>query len=278
MSWTLPQSAVRQMSGHRGGDNAGNNSSGVSFKGPYADLETARDNLAVGDEIESGWSAVKWNLTRISAGWGLLAIDCVQTEQTEPDPDDAEQSVAKPLEDIWSIRSCRNDVSVMAYCGPSVGANPQRADIEMWMKETEKELYEDFGFKDGNGTTRKLSEASKALAMKIKKGVQSVIRFYPVLTRRRVYSVQPPKCLENLSCIDTPETPRGDAKRPGGVDAAIAAHQWLKCQDDAQQRPDRKWERIESWMGIRKTDAPNSSPWDQDLYGANRWSMPYQHQ
>lgn len=278
MSWTLPQSAIRQMGGHRGGDNAGNDTSAISFKGPYADLEVARKNLAVGDVIETGWSAAKWNLTPISAGWGTLTIDCVPTEQTEPDPDDPEQSVSKPLEDIWSIRSCRNDVSVMAYCGVSPGANPQRADVEMWMKETKKDLYDDFKFKDGDGTTRELSEASEALARKIQKGVQSVIRFYPVLTRKRVYSGQPPKCLEKLGYIDTPATPGNNAKRPGGVDAAISAHQWLKCQDDSQQRPDRKWERTESWMGIMKTDDPNASPWDQDLYGANRWEMPYMHQ
>ena len=121
MSWSLPSTAIRQMRGHRGGDNAGNNSSQISFKGPYADLETARAALKVGDVIETGWSAAKWDLTPIAAGWGELSIDCVPTEQTEPDPEDPEQDIAVPLEDLWSIRSCRNDVSIMAYCGPSPG-------------------------------------------------------------------------------------------------------------------------------------------------------------
>lgn len=276
MSWRLPDSAIEQMRGHRGGDNAGGNTAEFAFKGPYADLETARKNLAVGDVIVTGWSAVKWNLTPISAGWGELSIECVPTEQTEPDPDDPETDIAKPLEDLWFLRSCRNDVSIMAYCGPSPGANPQRADIEMWMKETDKELYDEDKFKDGKGVEQELSDPSKALAAKIRKGVQSVIRFYPLLTRKRVYARQPPKCMEKLGYIDIPPSPGTDAKKPGGVDAAISAHQWLKCQDDAQQMSDEKWERTEAWMGIAKTDDEHASPWDEDLYGANRWSMPAQ--
>ena len=37
--------------------------------------------------------------------------------------------------------------------------------------------------------------------------------------------------------------------------------------------PDGKWTRTESWMGIPAVDG---SGWDADLYGANRWPMPYQ--
>ena len=47
-------------------------------------------------------------------------------------------------------------------------------------------------------------------------------------------------------------------------------------RDDAEEQTDGKWKRIESWWGIAKSDDGSSSPWDANLYGANRWAMPYQ--
>ena len=50
---------------------------------------------------------------------------------------------------------------------------------------------------------------------------------------------------------------------------------WLKAQDDCDEQQDHTWMRTESWIGIKLTDDPNSSPWDPDLYGPNRWQMPH---
>ena len=275
MSWTAGESFVRQMGDAEGSDAAEQKTKTIAFKGEWPEIVTAKDALAQNDVIETGWLAKTWNAKQIPGGWGELTIECAPPDPTETDPETQEKQTL-PLEDLWTLRSCRNDVSVMAYCGESPGNNPNRSDIEMWMKETVKDLYDAYQFKDDQGVECELSEPSQALAAKIRKGVQSVMRFYPMLTRKRVYSDQPPKCLENLGCIDTPPTPGEGAKKPGGVDAAIAAHQWLKCQDDATQRSDSKWERTESWMGIAITDAPDSSPWDENLYGTtNRWTMPY---
>lgn len=277
MSWITPANAVKQMRGNEQLDNGGSLTLEIVFKAPYATLKTAAEGLVAGDVIETGWSATTWHLSRIPGGYGELTINCIPTAGTEQDPDhpdDPTKKVEKPLEDLFSLRSVRNDVSVMAYCGPSAGANPLRADLEMWMKETDRDLYSAMEFKDASGATRELTSATKALAAKIQKGVQSVMRFYPILTRTRIYAVQPPKCLEKLGYIDTPPTPGTDAKKPGGVDTAINAHQWLKCQDDVAQRGDRTWSRTESWMGIAKSDGEGDSPWDPDLYGPNRWTMP----
>ena len=245
----------------------------IVFKGLWSEIVTAKTALVPDDAIETGWVAKTWNAKQIPGGWGELTIECAPPDKTEQS---GGQTTTLPLEDLWSIRSCRNDVSVMAYCGISPGGNPNRADIEMWLKETDKALYDDYQFKDPKGLTHELSDPSKELAKKIQNGVQSVMRFYPVLTRKRVYSGQPPACLENLGYIDDPPTPGAGAKHPGGVDTAISNHQWLKCQDDASKRSDGKWDRTESWMGIPKTDSPTESPWDDNLYGTtNRWAMPY---
>ena len=45
-------------------------------------------------------------------------------------------------------------------------------------------------------------------------------------------------------------------------------------QDDVSENPDGKFTRTESWMGIKKTNG--TTAFDPNLYGENRWPMPYQ--
>lgn len=276
MSWTKPTTAIDQISETDGVDTSGAAQHVFAFKAPYGDLETAKDALKQGDPIVTDkWIAKSWDLARIPGGWGELKITCTPPDPQKEDPESGEKETL-PLEDLYKLTSCRNDVSIFAYCGPSPEGNPYRPFIDLWLKETDPALIEGFQYRDAKRQVQDLPSKSKALAKKILAGVQSVMRFYPMLTRTRVYSGQPPKCLENLGFIDAPPKPGDAAKRPGGVDAAIDAHQWLKCKDDVDQRPDAKWTRTEAWIGIKKTDSQSDSPWDEDLYGASRWKMPYQ--
>ena len=259
-----------------GCDDTGNLKKSFSWKGPYTDLETAGKGIAKGDVVASGWVASSWSVRRTPGDYGVLTIEC-----TPPDPTSGSGSstVVEPLKDIWSIKSVRNDVSIMAYCGS--GENePNRALIEAWMKEPDGELAKKHQFKKPDGEIVQLTDdaATMDLVQKIEKGIEAVIRFYPVVTRTRTYADCPPACLENIGFIDTPPVPAGTAKKPTGIGAAVNAHQWLKVQDDSQEQPDGKWTRTESWMGIAKSDSTDNSPWDADLYGANRWPMPYNHQ
>lgn len=272
-NFTPPANAVAQPDETAGRDDAGNLKKSFSWKGPYTDLETAGKGIAKGDVVATGWVASSWFVRRTPGNYGVLTVEC-----TPPDPTSGSGSstVVEPLKDIWSIQSVRNDVSILAYCGPSEGANPNRAMIEAWMKEPDGALAKQWEFQKSDGSIEELTGASLALAEKIAKGVEAVIRFYPVVTRTRTYADCPPACLEKVGFIDTPPAPSGTAKKPTGLSTAVDAHQWLKVRDDAQEQTDGKWTRTESWMGIAKTDDPNDSPWDADLYGANRWSMPYE--
>ena len=171
----------------------------------------------------------------------------------------------------------------MAYCGD--GENePNRALIEAWMKEPDGNLAKAHQFQKPDGEIVELTTdaATMDLVQKIEKGIESVIRFYPVVTRTRTYADCPPACLEKVGFVDTPPAPTGTAKNPTGISTAVSAHQWLKIQDDAQEQPDSKWTRTESWMGIAKSDANDNAPWDADLYGTagstQRWKMPHNHQ
>lgn len=276
MAWNLPSGAYQQPDENVGRSQQGDKSRSISFKGPFDPLQSAADALQKGDVIVTGWVYSSHELRRAPGDLGVLTISCTPPNpEGEEDPETGEKSV-EPLKDIWSIKSVRNDVSIMAYCGPSEGANPNRAMIEAWMKEPDGKLAKMHQFKTSDGEIEELTGASLALVQKIEKGIEAVIRFYPVVTRTRTYADCPPACLENIGFIDTPPAPAGTAKKPSGLATAVNAHQWLKVQDDAQEQTDGNWTRTESWMGIAKSDNPDDSPWDADLYGANRWPMPYE--
>lgn len=280
MGITIPSGCWVQKDVRKGSDDEGNKTLAYPIKGGYSALETLMSSLTQATIVITGWIAKNWDLQHLPGNSGLLTINCVPDDMvptpTEEDPDAKTQ---EPLKDIWSIKGIRNDVSIMAYCGD--GENePKRALIEAWMKEPDGELAKKHQFRRDSGEIVQLTTdaGTMDLVQKIEKGIESVIRLYPVVTRKRTYAQVPPACLENLCLIDTPPGPSGDvAKGPNGISSAIATHQWLKVQDDADQGTDSNWIRTESWMGIPKTDAVGESPWDADLYGANRWAMPHNH-
>lgn len=270
MSWTLPTGVYKQPDETEGRTQQDDKSHSFVYKGPYSTLASSADGFETGDEIETGWGYSSHELRRAPGDLGVLTINCV------PKPGTDGEGEIQPLKDKWSIRSVRNDVSILAYCGESEGANPNRAMIEAWMKEPDGQLAKQWKFQKSDGTIEELTGPSLAVAKKIAKGIEAVIRFYPVVTRTRTYAECPPACLENVGFIDTPPAPSGTAKKPSGLADAIGRHQWLKVKDDADELDNGNWTRTEAWWGIGKSDDPNASPWDADLYGENRWPMPYE--
>lgn len=273
MAVNIPQTAIRQPSDQLNKDSSGLTGFSVSWKGPYEDLETASSSVEQGDTFE-GKTVSTVTLTTIPGGWGLLTINFTETSETAPG-----SGGLVPISDKWSIKSCRNDVSIMAYCGDT-DDNPNRTWIECWMKESNPDVARAGGFTKPDGTVAELAsqrhnQATSELMCKIERGIESVMRFYPIVTRRRVYSNVPGDLQERIGFIDTP-APGAGSKAPVGLTAYIAKYQWLKCQDDFDPTEGNTWTRTESWMGILKTE-DNPSPWDEDLYGDSRWSMPHSH-
>lgn len=266
MAVTIPESARRINTDSISCDENNSIVHVIQFKGSYDDLLTAGYSFAPGDPVEADWCLKNWNLQRVSGGLGILSLNCTLMEK-----DSESNAVSSVKKETWSLKSCRNDMSILAYCGPSEGSNPSRYQIEMWQKETDKDLVESFGFRDGKGEEQSLSGLSKEVAKKIASGVESVIRFYPVLYRKRLYSEVPADQFSGIGFIDTPPAAGIKAKQPSGLAAVISRYQWLKIQDDCDEQSDGDWLRTESWMGISNADGK----WDEDLYGTNRWPMPY---
>ena len=280
---TIPEGCWRQPTESESLPEAGPPGFQYVLKGGHDALRTLARTIKPGTvvTVEGGvkWLAKSWQLQRGRGDTATLAIPCcIDAGQTEGQvPED------KPLRETWTIRSVRSDVSALRYCGESPGDNPQREQIEMWLKETDGDLAAAMQYRDADGEVVTLSAPSQALAAKLRRGLESVMRFYPQLTRRRVYAAPPPDILDKLSYIDTPPAPTTSTdytvKFPKTLANKIDLYQWLKCQDDAEEQTDGTWARIESWMGLLKSDDPggNDSPWDADLYGASRWTFPYSY-
>lgn len=273
MAITIPDHCWRQKSENVSQDENDVKSFAYILKGPYSELEDLGNAIKKGTEIVSGWIANTWTLQRVPGDGATLTINCKPNDMTgEPEEEGGDDPTQVPLKDIWQIKSVRNDVSILGYCGDA-NNNPHRTAIELWQKETDPIALRDNAYHKLDGTMEALTSAELALVQKIKKGIDSVVRFYPVVTRTRVYSTEPKAFLENVGVVDTPPAPAG-----GGLAAKIALYEWLKMQDDSAEQSNGDWNRVESWWGILKSDAPQGGhPWDPDLYGPQRWTMPYQH-
>lgn len=292
MAMTINSNLKLQPTDEQSLDSEGAATLTLEWKGAYADCKSTAATIAHGETIPTnsandgytpsatlytGYKAVAWSIRRGNGNTAVLTVSCKKEDTTTTSQSGTETT---PFRTVYSVKSVRNDVSVLAYCGTSA-ANPNRAAVERWMRESDPTLASNMCYTDGAGRVVNMADdpqlaSTPPLVRKIMKGVDRVIRFYPQITRKRQYYAPPSGLFRNLSYIDTPPTPTtGNTLAPDGLSTLISAHQWLKVQDDCDEQQDHTWMRTESWIGIKYTDEPDNSPWDPDLYGPNRWQMPH---
>lgn len=254
MAVTIPQTAIEQVDQTQGLSQAGKTWS-RSWKDAHSALRTAADAIAIGDTYDGG-VVTDVALRRVSGNYGVLVLTLTK--------DDTSSSVQTALKAVWTCKSVRNDMSILAYCGGAAS----RVALELWMKEADAEVADANSFHKNETETDALNSQEIAIANKIRKGVDSVVRFYPVLTCTSTWSRIPSSFLQKIGYKDTPGAPSADETHaPGNLSTVISAYDWLKVQDDVVETGDGKFQRVESWMGIDGT-------WDSDLYGSSRWPMP----
>jgi len=269
---SIPNTATEQPQQNQTLSNDGSRSFQRSFKDTYANLKTWLDSFSTGDTID-GDAITGSSLTRSPGNMGVLTISL--SPFSESTTEGVTTQVA--LDETWTLKSVRNDKSILAYCGgPSEGNDAHREDVEAWMKEPDGTLAKEYKYKKSDETVYTIaSTGTKAVIDKLKAGHDSVMRFYPMLTKKRTYAQPPPSIYENLARIDTPtigtSATSAKIKQPGNLSSIISDHQWLKCQDDCEQTADGKFVRIESWMGAKNDE----EEWDKNFYGSSsRWAMP----
>lgn len=257
MAVTIPQTATEQVDQTQGRSQAGDTWS-RSWKDAYAALETAANAIKVGDAY-CGGVVTNVGLRRVPGNCGVLTLTL-----TKDDTSGDDTPVQTALKAVWTCKSARNDMSILAYCG----AAASRVNLELWMKEADAALANNNSFHKNEVETDTLNSQEIAIADKIRKGIDSVVRFYPVLTCTSTWSRIPKTFLQKVGYRDTPGAPSADETHaPANLSSVRSAYDWLKVQDDVSQTADGKWQRVESWMGIDGT-------WDNNLYGSNRWPMP----
>ena len=294
MAMTINSNLKLQPTDERAMDADGGRTLTIEWKGSYADVSTTAATISAGCSLPTvsggnaytpdsgkytGYKVISWSIRRGNGDTGVLSVSCEMGDTTTTSQDQQQSTI--PLKETFSLRSVRNDVSVLAYCSASA-SGPNRAAVERWMREPDPKLATAFKYTDSDGsvvdmTNESLLSATVPLIRKIMRGTERVIRFYPQLTRRRIYQNPPVDVFQKLSYVDTPPTPSGERTlAPSGLATLIAQYEWLKVQDDCDEQADGKWVRTESWIGILKSDASDGAhPWDPDLYGANRWAMPH---
>lgn len=203
---------------------------------------------------------VSWTLERIEGDYGRLTItvgapaDNDKVDDKEPD---------NVIETKWSLRHTQQQLPLSRFYIDgtwSLGSSPDGHALALWRQEPRKELYDNYQFIAPDGNLITLDSASQAVALKYRKGIESVMRFYPVVTRTITYKkgmnderIAALKIGDRLAHIDTPD-------KNFGLDPGV----WLCIQDDADEDADGKLVRITGWMGCKSLDT--------DLYGdTDRW-------
>ena len=262
----------------------------IEWKGFYDDVRGTAATISLGDDLPTGgddnqpsaalyggYKIASWTVRRGNGDTGVLSVTCKKGDTASSSQGG---NSTTPFRTVYSVKSVRNDVSVLAYCSDSP-SGPNRAAVERWMREPDAKLAAEFKYTDADGNVVDMNddpllENTVPLVRKIMKGTERVIRFYPQLTIRRSFYAPPQDVFEKLSYIDTPPTPSGEKTlSPSGLTTLIRAHQWLKVQDDCDEQQNGTWMRTESWIGIEKSSHSEGDPWDEDLYGESRWQMPH---
>lgn len=204
---------------------------------------------------------VSWTLERIEGDYGRLTITVgAPADNSEPDPDEDDPNV---VETKWSLKHTQQQLPLSRFWTDgtwSEGSSPDGHALALWRQEPRKELYDAYQFLAPDGNVYTLDGSSQEVADKYKKGIESVMRFYPVVTRTITYKkgmsddrIAALKIGARLAHIDTPD-------KDFGLNPGV----WLCIQDDADEDADGKLVRITGWMGCKSLDA--------DLYGdTDRW-------
>ena len=273
MAIEIPNGCYRQTTESEEKDRQGIATRTVVVKGPYDAVSGLYAGVSKGSEIIDGYVMESSSLTRSNSA-GVATFDCIPVSAVEGS-----------LSEVWTLRSVRNDKSILAYCGDG-DDNPSRALIEAWQKEPDGSVAMLPGFTKSDGSIFVIgtddagvkATATNDLLTKILKGIDSVMRFYPMLTKTRTYAKPPETVYEHLAEIDVPVVGEADKTtgklfKPGNLDDIINGHTWVKCQDDVTLQADGKFVRTESWMGFAGESV------DVNLYGSGeqRWEMPYCH-
>lgn len=226
----------------------------VAYYGTYAALVAMQP--AVGAELAAFEDmAVKSVLvTRDETGsYGTLEInlEAVDGTVTPIAPEDGSE-ISSTREILWqnSQRPILEHPTASAYS----------TELSAWMLETRPNLkktffYTTYGEESEGGVyieigVTKLSSSAQLWALKIMKGIESWMDFFPLARLTTTYASQP----LGTGCG------RGTMGAPLGI-TVPTGYGWMKTGDTiTQNSSDKLWTRVQEWTGMK-------AGWDADIYG-----------
>ena len=252
-----------------GVQNSGNGESfSIVKKGSYATLLLEAEGLYVGQSHDYGTAqspdvrhVVSWDLKRTNAGLGILTVNLgPSADNADPDPGDDEPD--NIVSEKWSIKNVQQQLPLSRFYANGTWSlsAPDGHELALWRQEPRKELYDAYQFLAPDGNVYELTSGGKLVADKYKNGIESVMRFYPVVTRTITYKrgmnddrIAALKIGEKLAHIQAP-----------GKTFGLTPGTWLCIQDEAELAADGTFVRTTGWMGCKSLDT--------DLYGdTDRW-------
>lgn len=224
----------------------------------------AVNNFGTEEEPENLYVA-SWSLERLPKDYGKLIVNVGGAAAGDDEDEDEEEEPEDPNveSEKWAIKNVQQQLPLSRFYvdGGATGALPNVHEIAMWRLEPRKDLADAYQFAAPDGNVYTLSSESQQVAAKYQKGIENVMRFYPVITRTVTYKRGMTEALigalgvgANLAHEDTPPKLFG-----------LSWDAWLCIQDEGDFDADGKFVRVTGWMGCRTLD--------QNLYGngADRW-------
>ena len=235
-------------------DAAGKKVKRFSVMGISADVEDFAANNPTGSTVAGYGKVVNIDVTGGVGGSATARYTCAVLNTTggEPDPDE-------PLTDIWALSNTRVELPIEAFCGSNPAVDASLRHIQLWRQEPDLALWMAYKFRSPDGTVVDLNALAnpktKQMAEMIMSGQEVVVRYYPMITRRRTY-VEMQSWTLTIGRIETPE-----------VSVTGFAGQWLKITEDIDQLPDGTWSSVEQWQGADSYRA--------EFYGplSGRWKV-----
>ena len=223
-----------------------NESLEVIKRGKYADLAT--EQPLKGAEYVTGYTVEQSTLSRMRGGWGELVVQLVEKDtSTQIIPVGALDSTIEG--DMAQVERAIVANPKLALSDSAAGIiaawrdSPQQrrrkfqVPLETLTKEPDPDVDDEWEVMD---------EDNQKVALKILKGIESWIDFYPVVTRTSTYKVRP--------------DPADCGKRQFPPVSVPGTYSWLKTADRIVQNARKQYVRTEQWTA--------SDAWDPDLYEA----------
>ena len=208
--------------------------------GPYASLEAMTPRK--GAKWTDGRTVQSATLEPLRGGMGRLEVT-VRIRRRRGSSSGGEGGGPVDLDETLEIEMAQQELDVRTLLG---GEESYVCSLAAW-EQSEPGLKQQFKFVNANGGEEALGGLAKSVAMLILSGIESVLRFHPVVTRTTYHESEPAL------------KPVGGLGEVGGEPAGSpAGYEYLKTGDHWTESRDGSWTRVEQWTGARN--------WNGSLY------------